>query len=64
MLDWDALTADDLTNAIYDGMTDKKMAASLERIHGLYTDAQQRPRERAAWWVEYACRHRGVVCDR
>ena len=60
MLDWDALTAADLTAAINDGMTDEGMRSSLERVHGLYTDTQQRPRERAAWWVEYVCRHGGA----
>ena len=60
MLDWDALTVDDLTNAINDGMRDKKMRTSLERIHNLYTDTQQKPREKAAWWVEYVCRHKGA----
>ena len=43
MLDWDALTAGDLINAINDGMRDEKMRSSLERIHNLYTDTQQGP---------------------
>ena len=39
---------------------DKNMKLSLDKIHSLYTDTQQNPREKAAWWVEYVCRHKGA----
>ena len=60
MLDWGELTADEFTNAINEGMKDEKMRSALERIHNLYTDTQQKPREKAAWWLEYVCRHKGA----
>ena len=60
MLHWNKVTSADLTNAINDAMYDKNMRLSLNLIHSLYTDTQQNPREKAAWWVEYVCRHKGA----
>ena len=60
ILHWDNITSADLTNAINDAMYDENMKLSLEEIHNLYTDTQQKPREKAAWWVEYVCRHKGA----
>ena len=60
MLEWGTITADDLTSAINNGIGDEKMRSSLERTHNLYKDMQQKPREKAAWWVEYVCRHKGA----
>ena len=60
MLHWNKVTSADLTNAINDAMYDRNMRLSLDLIHSLYTDTQQNPREKAAWWVEYVCRHKGA----
>lgn len=60
VLEFDTLTADEFTKAINEGMKDDKMRSSLERIHNLYTDSQQRPVDTAAWWTEYVCRHKGA----
>jgi len=60
MLDWDNLTAEDLIKDISDAMTDENMKASMERIHSLYVDREEKPVDKAAWWVEYVCRHKGA----
>jgi len=54
------LAADQLVASIRKAMEDKEMAASLERIHTLYMDRPERPVDKAAWWVEYVCRHGGA----
>jgi len=59
-LDWDEMTADELVESIKKAMGDKEMAANLERIHNLYLDREEKPVEKAAWWVEYVCRHGGA----
>ena len=59
MLDWGTLTADELANAINEGIRDGEMNSALEKIHSMYVDSMQRPVESAAWWLEYVCRHRG-----
>merc|ERR1719285_1583909 len=59
-LDWDEMTADELVESIRKAMGDKEMAANLERIHNLYLDREEKPVEKAAWWVEYVCRHGGA----
>ena len=60
ILHWGNITSNDLTNAINDAMNDENMKLALEEIHNLYTDTLQNPREKAAWWVEYVCRHKGA----
>ena len=60
MLHWDNITSAELINAINDAMYDKNMKLSLDKIHSLYTDTEHNPREKAAWWVEYVCRHKGA----
>ena len=60
MLDWETLTSDDLSNAISNAMTDSNMKASMERIHNLYMDREEKPVDKAAWWVEYVCRNKGA----
>ena len=32
----------------------------MERIHNVYIDREEKPVEKAAWWVEYVCRHKGA----
>merc|ERR1712032_1127922 len=74
-LDWDEMTgskfsiptltlhtllADELVESIKKAMGDKEMADNLERIHNLYLDREEKPVEKAAWWVEYVCRHGGA----
>ena len=59
-LEWDTLTADELTDAIKAGAEDKSMQSAMERIHNLYVDRQQKPVESAIWWIEYVCRHGGA----
>jgi len=54
---WDDMTAEELVGSIKLAMEDKAMAANLERIHQIYMDREQKPVEKAAWWVEYVCRH-------
>ena len=36
------------------------MRKSMLRIHNLYVDRDERPVEKAAWWVEYVFRHKGA----
>ena len=60
MLQLDTLSADKLTEAINNGVWDKEMRSSLERIHNIYMDNQQSPLDTAVWWIEYVCRNRGA----
>merc|ERR1719188_1175712 len=60
MLDWGTLTADELANAINEGIRDGEMNSALEKIHTLYVDNMQRPVESAVWWLAYVCRHKGA----
>jgi glucuronosyltransferase len=61
MLEWEDLTSEDLINGIKDAMNDANMEATMERIHNLYMDREKKPLEKAAWWVEYVCRHKGAT---
>jgi len=54
---WDDMTAEELVGSIKRAMEDKTMAANLERIHNIYMDREEKPVKKAAWWVEYVCRH-------
>merc|ERR1711971_1186896 len=54
---WDDMTAEELVGSIKKAMEDEAMAANLERIHQIHMDREQKPVEKAAWWVEYVCRH-------
>ena len=36
------------------------MSSSLERIHNVYIDNQQKPLDTAVWWIEYVCRNKGA----
>ena len=60
MLELDTLSADQLTEAINAGVGDKEMRSSMEKIHNVYTDNQQRPLDTAVWWIEYVCRNKGA----
>ena len=60
ILDWGTLSADQLANAINEGIRDGEMNSALEVIHNMYVDNMQRPVESAAWWLEYVCRHKGA----
>eukprot|EP00092_Neocalanus_flemingeri_P008275 GFUD01008921.1.p1 GENE.GFUD01008921.1~~GFUD01008921.1.p1 ORF type:complete len:518 (+),score=101.98 GFUD01008921.1:234-1556(+) len=60
MLDWDNLTPEDLIKGIKEAMNDEHMKTSMERIHSLYVDREEKPVDKAAWWVEYVCRHKGA----
>ena len=42
------MAADKLVGSIRKAMEDKEMEASLERIHTLYLDREQRPAEKVA----------------
>lgn len=59
-LDWDQLNADQLVTNIKKAMNDKTMKENLERVHRIYMDREERPALKAAWWVEYVCRHQGA----
>merc|ERR1719285_189477 len=59
-LNWDDLTAETLVSGIRKAMEDKEMSKHLERIHHIYTDREEPPVQKAAWWVEYVCRHQGA----
>merc|ERR1712051_122517 len=60
MLDWDALNVEDFTGAIKSAMTDEEMKSSMETVNNLYVDREVKPRDRAAWWVEYVCKYEGA----
>eukprot|EP00092_Neocalanus_flemingeri_P003408 GFUD01003650.1.p1 GENE.GFUD01003650.1~~GFUD01003650.1.p1 ORF type:complete len:432 (-),score=95.64 GFUD01003650.1:147-1376(-) len=59
-LDWENLSAEDLTKGIKEAMVDENMKSSMDRIHSLYVDREEKPVDKAAWWVEYVCRHKGA----
>ena len=60
MLEWNSLTKEDLSKAIKDAISDKKMETSLAEMHTLFVDQSQAPAHRAAWWVEHVCKHGGA----
>merc|ERR1712080_238854 len=60
MLDWDALNVDDFTEAVKSAMLDEEMKSSMENVNSLYVGREVKPRDRAAWWVEYVCKHGGA----
>merc|ERR1712037_893206 len=39
---------------VWDDMTAEELVGSINQI---YMDREQKPVEKAAWWVEYVCRH-------
>ena len=59
-LNWENLSTEDLINGIKEAMGNETMRKSMERIHNLYVDREENPVEKAAWWVEYVCRHKGA----
>merc|ERR1712123_527328 len=59
-LDFEDFSTKDLVQAIKEAMSNKTMRASMERIHNLYVDRDEKPVEKASWWVEYVCRHKGA----
>jgi len=59
-LDWENLTSDDLTKGIQDAMMNENMKAAMDQIHSLYVDREEKPVDKAAWWVEYVCRNKGA----
>merc|ERR1712062_159836 len=59
-LDWDNFSAEELVHKIKQAMRNETMRAAMERIHNLYVDREEKPVEKAAWWVEYVCRHGGA----
>ena len=60
MLKLDTLSADELTQAIKSAVGNEDMKSSLERIHNVYVDNHQSPRDTAVWWIEYVCRNKGA----
>ena len=60
MLELDTISVDKLTKAINNGVEDKEMRSSLEKIHNIYMDNQQQPLDTALWWIEYVCRNKGA----
>merc|ERR1711915_59827 len=59
-LDWENLNVETFVNAINNAMYNETMKASMQRIHSLYIDRDEKPVKKAAWWVEYVCRHSGA----
>jgi len=59
-LDWDNFSAEELVQKIKQAMRNETMRAAMERIHNLYVDREEKPLDKAAWWVEYVCRHKGA----
>jgi len=60
LLEWDELTAEGLKNAIMESMESDQMQAALDRVHSFYVDREMAAVDRAVWWIEYVCRHRGA----
>merc|ERR1712083_894546 len=61
IVEWDGLTSEKLVAGINNAMTDATMRESMEKAHSLYLDREEDPVEKAAWWVEYVCRHQGAA---
>jgi len=59
-LDWENISSAELVEAIKQAMGNETMRANMERIHNLYVDREEKPLNKAAWWVEYVCRHKGA----
>ena len=60
MMEWNSLTTEDLVMSIRDAIQNETMRSSIERIHNVYMDRDQKPVEKATWWVEHVCRHKGA----
>ena len=57
---WEKLSVEALREAIRESVESLTMQAAVERVHSVYTDREMKPVERAVWWMEYVCRHRGA----
>ena len=57
---WEKLSVEALKEAIRESVESLTMQAAVERVHSVYTDREMKPVERAVWWIEYVCRHRGA----
>ena len=60
LIEFSDLDADTLLAAVKRAFEDQSMAASMSELSRLFKDVPMRPVEKAAWWVEFVCRHKGA----
>ena len=60
LLELSELDAGTLMAAINRAFEDQTMADSMSELSRLFRDVPMRPVEKAAWWVEFVCRHKGA----
>jgi glucuronosyltransferase len=59
-LDWDTLSEQGLYNAIQKILTDGTYGDNVRKTSQLMRDQNERPLDRAVYWIEYVLRHRGA----
>merc|ERR1712130_430443 len=59
-LEWASLTVSALLTSLLKAIEDPMMRKSIKQVQARFLDRPTEPAKKAAWWVNYVCRHRGT----